>query len=80
MRKVVGLSIICLMCWIVMFLAGTDVWHFAGSPDFGRLSGPPNSDLRAVGYAFYLQFFVLLGVVMIGIWSELKASRKQKAI
>jgi hypothetical protein len=54
MRKVVGLSIIGLMCWIVMFLAGHDVWHFAGSPDFWRLGGPPNNDLRAFGFAFYL--------------------------
>ena len=68
------------MCWIVMFLAGTDVWHFAGSPDFWRLSGPPNGDLRAIGYAFYLQFFVFLGAITIGIWSKLKAKRKEKAI
>ena len=72
MRKVVGLSIMGLMCWIVMFLAGTDVWHSAGSPDFWRLSGPPNNDLRALGYAFYLQFFVLLGIIAVGTWSELR--------
>jgi hypothetical protein len=80
MMKVIGLSIIGLMCWIVMFLAGTDVWHFAGSPDFWRLSGPPNNDLRAIGYAFYLQLFVFLGVITIGIWSKLKENRKEKAI
>ena len=78
MRKVVGLSIIGLMCWIVMFLAGHDVWHFAGSPDFWRLSGPPNNDLRAFGFAFYLQFFLFLGVIAIGILSELKAKCKEK--
>ena len=80
MKIIVGLSIIGLMCWIVMFLAGHDVWHFAGSPDFWRLSGPPNSDLRAIGYAFYLQFIVLLLAITDGIWSELKAGRKEKAI
>ena len=80
MKIIVGLSIIGLMCWIVMFLAGHDVWHFAGSPDFWRLSGPPNSDLRAIGYAFYLQFIVLLLAITVGIWSELKAGRKEKAI
>ena len=80
MRKVVGLSIIGLMCWIVMFLAGHDVWHFAGSPDFWRLSGPPNTDLRAFGYAFYLQLIVFLAAITIGIWSELKTRRKEKVL
>jgi hypothetical protein len=80
MMKVIGLSIIGLMCWIVMFLAGTDVWHFAGSPDFWRLSGPPNNDLRAIGYAFYLQFFIFLGVITIGISSKLKEKRNKNAL
>ena len=81
MRKIVGLSIIGLLCWFVMFLAGTDVWHFAGSPDFWRLSGPPHSDLRAFAYAFYFQFFILLGVITVGVWSGLKARRaRRKAI
>ncbi len=30
----IGMSIVGVLCWIVMFLAGTDVWHFAGNPDF----------------------------------------------
>jgi len=80
MMKVIGLSIIGLMCWIVMFLAGHDVWHFAGSPDFWQLSGPPSSDLRAIGYAFYLQLFVFLGLITIGIWAKLKAKCREKAI
>ena len=63
-----------------MFLAGTDVWHFTGSPDFWRLSGPPHNDLRAFGYAFYLQFFMLLGVIAVGIWTQLKAKREKNAI
>lgn len=62
-----------ILCWLVMFLAGTDVWHFAGSPDFWRLSGPPYADLRAFGYAFYLQFFILLGVMGVGIASLVKS-------
>ena len=73
MRTVFGLSIVGLVCWIVMFLAGTDVWHFAGSPDFWRLSEPPYYDLRVFAYAFYLQFFILLSLVGIGVWRRLKA-------
>ena len=42
-----------MICWLVMFLAGTDVWHFAGSPDFWRRSEPPYADLRAFVYAFH---------------------------
>jgi hypothetical protein len=76
MKKIIVLSIVGLICWTIMFLAGTDVWHYAGSPDFWRLTGPPYVDLRAFGYAFYLQLFVLLGLVLVGIWSEL---RKRKA-
>ena len=77
MMKVIVLSIIGLMCWIVMFLAGHDVRHFAGSPDFWRLNGPPNDDLRAIGYAFYLQFFIFICVITIGIWSNLKGNARR---
>ena len=58
-----------MLCWIVMFLAGTDVWHFAGSRDFWRLSGPPYTDLRAFAYAFYAQFVVLLGMIAVTFWT-----------
>lgn len=78
MRTVVGLSVVGLMCWVVMFLAGTDVWHFAGSPDFRHLKRPPHNDLRAFGYAFYSQFVVLLGILSVGIGREVK-NRRGKA-
>ncbi len=79
MMKIIGLSVIGLMCWGVMFLAGHDVWHFAGSPDFWRLDGPPHTDLKAIGYAFYLQFFVFLGLIAVGIRSKWKAKSTEKA-
>ena len=63
MKNMLALSTLGMVCWIVMFLAGTDVWHYAGSPDFWRISGPPHADLRAFGYAFYLQFLVLLALI-----------------
>jgi hypothetical protein len=75
MRGTIGLSLLAMLCWVVMFLAGTDVWHFYGSPDFSRLSGPPYTDLRAFGYAFYLQFFILLTMVVVTSWTARKAGR-----
>jgi hypothetical protein len=75
MKKTLGLSLVGLACWAVMFLSGTDVWHFAGSPDFWHLNGPPNADLRAFSYAFYLQFFIFIGLVAVGIASELRSPR-----
>ena len=75
MKNMLILSTLAMLCWIVMFLAATDVWHFAGSPDFWRLSGPPHSDLRAFGYAFYLQFLVLLAIAGDAVWTGLKEVR-----
>ncbi len=72
MKKIVVLNIIALVCWGVMFLSGTDVWHYAGSPDFWHLSGPPHTDLRAFGYAFYFQLLIILGMISVGIWSEIR--------
>ena len=72
MKKIIGLGVAGTLCWIVMFLAGTDVWHFAGSPDFWRLTGPPYADLRAFGYAFYLQLLILLGMIGVGVWTSIR--------
>jgi hypothetical protein len=63
-RKWVQLATLCcsavaLLCWIVMFLAGTDIWHDAGRPDFWTLQGPTHHDVRGFAYAFYLLFIVL---------------------
>ena len=73
MRSLIVLSTLGMLCWLVMFLAGTDVWHFAGSPDFWRLPGPPHTDLRAFGYAFYSQFLILLAMMTVASWTTLKA-------
>lgn len=75
MRTAIGLTGLGMLCWLVMFLAATDVWHFAGSPDFWRLSGPPYTDLRVFGYAFYLQFVILLVMFAVTSWTALKAVR-----
>ncbi len=59
------LGILALSCWVVMFLAGTDVWHDVGRPDFWTLTGPPYNDLRAFVYAFYLLFVVLAAQLLV---------------
>lgn len=65
-------SALALLCWIVMFLAGTDIWHDAGRPDLSTLQGPTQHDVRAFAYAFYL-LFVALSVQLIaaglGFWT-----------
>lgn len=70
------LSALALLCWVVMFVAGTDVWHFAGRPDFWHLQGPPYQDLRAFAYAFYL-LWILLTVHLIAVAADLVTSRRR---
>jgi hypothetical protein len=61
-------SLLALLCWLIMFLAGHDVWHDVGNPDFWKLQGPPYADMRVFAWSFYAQFFVLLiGVIVPGI-------------
>jgi len=62
LAALIGVS---LLCWIVMFLAGHDIWTFAGKPDFWKLSGPPYLDVRIFAVAFYAQLFVLTGVLIV---------------
>ena len=54
------LGALALLCWVVMFLSGTDVWHDLGRPDIWNLQGPPYHDLRAFACAFYLLLAVLV--------------------
>jgi hypothetical protein len=46
------LSVAALVCWIVTFLAGTDVWHAAGSPVWTP-GHPGYFDLRVLAIAYY---------------------------
>ena len=73
MRSLIVLSTLGMLCWVVIFLAGTDIWHFARSPDFWREPGPPNADLRAFAFAFYFQFLILLMMVVLTSWTAFKA-------
>lgn len=61
----IALNFLALFCWVVMFLAGTDVWHDTGSHDFWNLQGSPYNDLRALAYAFYLLFLILIATLIV---------------
>ena len=71
-RSTIALTTLGILCWLVMFLTGTDVWHFAGRPDFWRLSGAPYTDLRFFGYAFYLQLVVLVVLFAVAVGPAIK--------
>lgn len=51
------LNVLCVLVliglWIMMFLAGTDIWHDTGSLNFWKLKGPPYTDLRVLVCCFY---------------------------
>ena len=52
---------LALLCWLLMFLAGTDVWHDTGRLDLWHLEGPPYSDLRA----FVVTYYALLPILVV---------------
>lgn len=66
-RRMLGFALVALAFWLLMFVAGTDVWHDTGRPDiFTQLSerGATRFDMRACAYAFY-GLFVVLAVQVI---------------
>ena len=54
-------EVLILMCLVVMFLAGTDIWR----ADFWRLSKPPFADVRVFVCAYYLLVALVLGRVLV---------------
>lgn len=68
-------SSIALVCWVIMFLAGNDMWHDVGRPDFWKLQGPPYADMRVFAFSFYLQFIVLLTTALGAAWLALRKAR-----
>ena len=42
-----------LGCLVIMFLAGNDIWHDTGRPDFWHAQDPPFPDVRAFVVAYY---------------------------
>ena len=72
------LGVLALLCWAVMFAAGTDVWHDVGRPDFWNLAGPPYQDLRAFAFAFYL-LFAILSIHLVVTAGALVRGRRRRA-
>jgi hypothetical protein len=69
-------GIFAILCWMVMFAAGTDVWHDTGRPDLWSSTQPPYPDIRAFLWAYYLLFPILLAQIVLGVLTFL-AGRKQ---
>jgi hydrogenase maturation protease len=67
MRIKLGLAIVALLIWVVMFGAGTDIWHDTGRPDIWNRTDPPFNDIRALGVALYLLFPVLLAQLVFAV-------------
>lgn len=70
-----GLTLLALLCWALMFAAGTDVWHDTGRLDFCHLSGPPYDDLCAFAYTFYVLLAVLAAQLIVAA-ADLPALRR----
>ena len=66
------LGAFALGCWIMMFMAGHDVWHDSGRPDL-HLMGATYFDLRALAYAFYLLPLCLAGALIATVVSVRRA-------
>ena len=74
-----SVAVLGLLCWVVMFLAATDVWHAAGRPDFWTLQDPPYPDVRAFAYAFY-SIAVLTSIqLIVSVMTVMKARRQSNA-
>ncbi|MFO0908576.1 MAG: hypothetical protein U0794_09470 [Isosphaeraceae bacterium] len=58
-----GVGILALGCWTVMFLAGNDVWNDTGRLEIWTLDGPPFADLRA----FLLAYYLLLPLILVDL-------------
>ncbi len=67
-----------LLCWIVMFMAGTDVWHDIGRPELWSPIQPPYPDVRVFLWAYYLLFPVLLAHVTFAVIGFQTAWRQDK--
>ena len=68
------LTAISLACWILMFLAGTDIWHDTGRLDL-RTLGAHGADVRALAVAFYGLLPVLLVQFVVSVVSLVRESR-----
>jgi hypothetical protein len=67
-KIVLGLALLTLGCWMLMFAAVHDVWHDMGRPDvLTRLSehGATTFDMRGAIYSFYGLLPLLVAQVLV---------------
>ena len=69
-----GFTAACLACWLLMFAAGTDIWHDTGRLDVRTLGATP-TDVRAFAIAFYGLFFILLAQFAMATIGVVRARR-----
>lgn len=66
------LTATCLAGWLLMFAAGTDIWHDTGRLDV-RTLGATAADVRAFAVAFYGLLVVLLAQFAVSAIDFLRA-------
>jgi len=64
-RVEIALDALALVCLAIMFLAGNDIWHDAGRPDFWHLREPPFPDVRVFVVAYYAVVILTLGRLLV---------------
>lgn len=67
-----------LICLIVMFLAGNDIWHDTGSPDFWHLNKPPFADVRVFVGAYYALVALAMGRMLIRLGGLIIGRRQER--
>lgn len=65
-----------LVCWFIMFLAGSDVWHDTGRVDFWHLQGSPYHDVRVFVAVFYILFALLCINLTVLLYRLLRKTKK----
>ena len=59
------LGILSLFCLLIYYLALTDIWHAAGSPDFWQGEGASSFEWQILGYAYIPMALFNLGLVVL---------------
>ena len=65
----VVLGIAAVAGWVIMFLAGSDVWNETGRKDVWNLQGAAYADLRVFLYCFYGLLVLLVASLGLDVLS-----------
>lgn len=74
------LSLTMVGCGLVMFLAGTDVWHDLGRPGFWGLPAPPYPDVRVFVGSYYVLMLLVLIEAAVRVVGVLGGSWKKRPL